>query len=245
MTNHRDRHRHSGRMGRTDYEKVTEISEIMRLHKEGFKIIPWAVLIVVMLNAAALLVSGISPLFWVMLVLTLTFLLLTFWFFRDPRIVAAAAPGEVLSSADGEVVVIEPVKETEYFNAERIQVSVFMSVFNVHINHIPVSGEIVYQKHHTGKFMPANLAKSSGENERCTTVVRTTSGEEVLIRQIAGLVARRIVTYKKTGDRVTLRDQLGFIRFGSRVDLFFPVTAKIMVKPGQKVLGGVTVMAKF
>lgn len=217
----------------------------MRLHKEGFKIIPLVFIGFAVLNAAAYLVSGISPLFWGVVVVTLPFLLLTFWFFRDPRVVATAAPGEVLSSADGEVVVIEPVKETEYFDAERIQVSVFMSVFNVHINHIPVEGEIVYQKHHTGKFMPASLAKSSGENERCTTVVRTPSGEEVLIRQIAGLVARRIVTYKKPGDRVTLRDQLGFIRFGSRVDLFFPATAKIMVKNGQKVLGGVTVMAKF
>ncbi len=217
----------------------------MRLHKEGFKIIPWAVLIFVMLNAAAFLGAGISPLLWGMLVLTLAILLLTIWFFRDPRIVATAAPGEVLSSADGKVVVIEPVKETEYFNAERIQVSVFMSVFNVHINHTPVDGEIIYQKHHSGKFLPANMAKSSGENERCTTVIRTASGEEVLIRQIAGLVARRIVTYKKPGDRVTLRDQLGFIRFGSRVDLFFPATAKIMVKNGQKVYGGVTVMAKF
>lgn len=215
----------------------------MRLHKEGLKVIPWVAAGVVLINLAAYLPAGASVFFYAVLVLTVPFLLLTFWFFRDPRINARALNGEILSSADGVVVVIEPVVEKEYFNSERLQVSVFMSILNVHINHIPVEGEIIYQKHHKGKFMPAHLAKSSGENERCTTVIRTLSGEEVLVRQIAGLVARRIVTYKKPGEKVTLRDHLGFIRFGSRVDLLLPPGAKVKVEPGQKVLGGQTVVA--
>jgi phosphatidylserine decarboxylase len=159
--------------------------------------------------------------------------------------VKTARAGEVIAVSDGKVVVIEPAVENEYFKDERIQVSVFMSVYNVHINHIPVDGQIVYQKHHSGKFLPAYYAKSSGENERCTTVIRKEDGTEILIRQIAGILARRIVAYKFEGDKVSLRDQLGFIRFGSRVDLFFPKTAEILVKMDQKVKGGITVIAKL
>jgi len=215
----------------------------MTIHKEGFKIIPWIVALVLLLNLAAWGLTGASFLFYAVLVVTLPILLLGIWFFRDPGIRAEALPGQVLSSADGQVVVIEPVTDTEYFRDERLQVSVFMSVFNVHINHVPIAGEIVYQKHHAGKFLPANLAKSSGENERCTTVIRTSDGEEVLVRQIAGLVARRIITYKKPGEKVTLRDQLGFIRFGSRVDLLLPMTSVVKVELGQKVQGGQTLIA--
>ena len=140
---------------------------------------------------------------------------------------------------------IEPVFEKEFFQDEKLQVSVFMSVTNVHINHVPVKGKIVYQKYHPGKFMPAYAAKSSGENERCTTVIRTDDGMDILIRQIAGILARRIVTYKHTGDEVDLKDQLGFIRFGSRVDLFFPKNARINASMDQIVKGGTTVIAEI
>ncbi len=217
----------------------------MKIHHEGYRVIPWVLLILILLNVAVFLVAGNSFLFVAILGVSLAFLLMNFWFFRDPGTVKNGSPDEVISSADGKVVVIEPVRENEYFGDERIQVSVFMSVLNVHINHVPVEGEIVYQKHHPGRFMPAHLAKSSGENERCTTVLRTSKGDEILVRQVAGILARKIVTYKKPGDHVSLKDQLGFIRFGSRVDIFLPKTATVKVQMDQIVRGGITVLAKI
>ncbi len=217
----------------------------MKIHKEGYLVIPWIIGGLVLLNILVFFVAGTSALFYAVLVVSLVFLLFNFRFFRDPETVKIALPGEILSVADGKVVVIEPVVEDEYFKDKRIQVSVFMSVFNVHINHIPVGGEILYQKHHKGKFLPAHLAKSSGQNERCTTVIRTASGAEILVRQVAGILARRIITYKKPGEKVTLADQLGFIRYGSRVDHFFPPDADIQVEMDQIVKGGRTVLAKI
>lgn len=190
-------------------------------------------------------ITGITLLFVVFLIPSLVIAILAVRFFRDPETVKTSRPGEVLSSADGKVVVIEPVFEKEYFKDERIQVSVFMSVFNVHINHVPVDGEIVYQKYHPGKFLIASLPKSSELNERATTVFRTESGVEILVRQIAGLVARRIAIYKKPGDKVTVKDQLGFIRFGSRVDIFFPKGTEIPVKLNDVVKGGITVLGRL
>jgi phosphatidylserine decarboxylase len=217
----------------------------MILHKEGYKIIPVILFFLVLFDATVFLYSGLSWAFYLILTLSIIFLAFNFLFFRDPQTVKTALEGEVLSVSDGKVVVIEPVTEQEYFKDERIQVSVFMSVTNVHINHVPVEGVIVYQKHHSGKFLPAYMAKSSGENERCTTVIRKEDGTEILIRQIAGILARRIVAYKNEGEKVTLNDQLGFIRFGSRVDLFFPKSADIQVKMDQKVKGGKTIIARI
>jgi len=217
----------------------------MKIHREGFKIIPTILLLLVILNEIVFLFSEntlfIAGVFLISLLLTAWFL----WFFRDPEIIKLALDNEVLSVADGKVVVIEPVVEDEYFRDKRIQISVFMSIFNVHINHIPSEGEIVYQKYHPGKFLPANLAKSSGGNERCTTVIRTVNGTEILIRQIAGILARKIVTSSKIGDKVTVNDQLGFIRFGSRVDVFLPPDAEVLVTMNQIVKGGITVLAKI
>jgi phosphatidylserine decarboxylase len=215
----------------------------MVIHKEGYKIIPFFLVSLVVLNLAILFLSGHKLLFVLVLSLSVLLLALVLWFFRDPGIVTSAAPGEVLSVADGRVVAVEPVIEPEYFNGRRIQVSVFMSIFNVHMNHFPVQGEIIYQKHHSGKFKPANLAKSSGKNERCTTVIRTENGQEILVRQIAGILARRIVTYKGVGEKAKWNDQFGFIRFGSRVDLFLPVNSNIKVRLNQDVKGGITVIA--
>jgi phosphatidylserine decarboxylase len=217
----------------------------MILHKEGYKIIPVILFLLILFNATVFLYSGQSLAFYIILALSLFFLAFNFLFFRDPQTVKTARDGEVLSVSDGKVVVIEPVIEQEYFKDERMQVSVFMSVTNVHINHVPVDGQIVYQKHHQGKFLPAYIAKSSGENERCTTVIRKEDGTEILIRQIAGILARRIVAYKFEGDKVSLKDQLGFIRFGSRVDLFFPKNSEILVKMDEKVKGGITVIGKI
>ena len=139
--------------------------------------------------------------------------------------------------------VIEPAFEREYFKEERIQVSIFMSPLNVHINRVPVPGEIVYQKHKRGKFLPAFVAKSSEENERCTSVIRMADGTEILMRQIAGIMARKIVAYIPTGEKVTQDQHLGFIRFGSRVDLFLPKDCTINVKIGDISVGGKTVIA--
>ncbi len=216
----------------------------MKIHKEGYWLIPKTLGILVLINALVYL-SGIQLLLIVFLIPSLVVAALTIWFFRDPQTQKSAIMGEVLSVADGEVVVIEPVFENEYFKDERIQVSVFMSVFNVHINHVPIDGEIAYYKYHPGKFMAASLPKSSTLNERSTIVIRTIDGKEILIRQIAGLLARRIVTYSKPGDMVTVKDQLGFIKFGSRVDLFFPKGTEIPLRLHQIVKGGVTVMGRL
>lgn len=216
----------------------------MKIHKEGFKIIPVVILILIIVNGLIYL-TRVPLLIFLFGVISLVFLFLAVYFFRDPQTKKSAAPGEVLSVADGKVVVIEPVFEKEYFKDERIQVSVFMSVFNVHINHVPVDGTVTYYQYHKGKFFAANLPKSSEENERATTVIRTADGTEILVRQIAGLIARRVVTYKKQGDKVSVNDQLGFIRFGSRIDVFFPKGTQIPLELGQIVKGGVTVIGKL
>lgn len=206
--------------------------------------IPLVITVLVIINLLIYL-TGIKPLFIAVLIPSLVALVIGVRFFRDPQTVKSANPGEVLSVADGKVVVIKPVYEKEYFKDERIQISVFMSVFNVHINHVPFDSEIVYQKYHPGKFLIASLPKSSELNERATTVFKTEKGTEVLVRQIAGLVARRIAVYKKPGDKVTVKDQLGFIRFGSRIDMFFPKGTEIPVKLNEIVKGGVTVIGKL
>lgn len=216
----------------------------MKIHKEGFKMIPLVLAILLVFNVLVY-ITGIMLLFVVILIPSIVLAVVTVRFFRDPQTIKSANPGEVLSAADGQVVVIEPTFEKEYFKDERIQVSVFMSVFNVHINHVPIDSEIIYQKYHPGKFLVASLPKSSEENERATTVFRTKDGTEILVRQIAGLLARRIAIYKKTGDKVTVKDQLGFIRFGSRVDIFFPKGTEIPVKMNEVVKGGITVLGRL
>lgn len=213
----------------------------MKIHKEGYRMIPLALSVVLALNLMVYL-TGIMLLFIVFAIPSLVLIVVAVRFFRDPETKKSARAGEVLSSADGKIVVIEPTVEQEYFMDERIQVSVFMSVFNVHINHVPVDGEVVYYKYHPGKFLMAHLPKSSEENERATTVIRTADGTEILIRQIAGLLARRIASYKNAGDKVSVLDQLGFIRFGSRVDIFFPKGTEIPVRMNEIVKGGVTVL---
>jgi len=215
----------------------------MKLHSEWKKIVPAAAL---MLLAANLIISGaigIQTVGKLFLSGSVVFFGMIIWFFRDPPRKICKAPDKVLSPADGDIVEIMKVTEKEYFHDERIQVSVFMSVFNVHINRIPVEGEIIYQNHINGRFLPAFIKRSSELNERCSTVIRTRSGQEILVRQIAGIVARRIRTFKKPGEKVTQSDELGFIRFGSRVDIFLPVTSSVKVEHHQKSIGGQTIIA--
>lgn len=217
----------------------------MKIHKEGKKIIPIAFTVLMLPGIVLLSLAGASLFLYIIAAGFIFLFGMAVWFFREPRLEVKQNGRQVLSVSDGEVVAIEPCFEREYFKEERIQVSVFMSVFDVHINRVPVSGEIIYKHHRNGRFLPAFIAKSSEENERCTTVIKTAEGHEVLIRQIAGLLARRVITYRENGENAGQGEQLGFIRFGSRVDLFLPKSAKIQVKLHHKVFGGKSVIATF
>ena len=217
----------------------------MRISKEGFGTIVVATL---MAFVAVLLLWWLADLIVLLLGLAvvLSLLFLVFRFFRQPDRGCALRPDAVYAPCDGKVVLIQQVPEDEYFHEPRLQISVFMSVFNVHMNWYPVPGQVVYTKYHKGKYLVAWHPKSSILNERSTVVVRREgSSDEVLIRQIAGLVARRIVTYSKPGDTAPQGGQLGFIKFGSRVDLFLPITAKPTVVVGTNVKGCQSVLATW
>lgn len=165
-------------------------------------------------------------------------------FFRCPiRVFGKSTEKVVVAPADGKIVVIEEVEENEYFHDKRIMVSIFMSLFNVHANWYPVDGTIKMMKHQNGKYMKAWLPKASMDNERATTIIETPEGTEILVRQIAGAVARRIVTYAEEGEVCYIDEHLGFIKFGSRVDLFLPLDSKIFVGMGQSTVGNQTVIA--
>jgi phosphatidylserine decarboxylase len=166
-------------------------------------------------------------------------------FFRNPDRTLTPDNHKVFAPADGKIVVIEEVDEIEYFHDRRIQVSIFMSPLNVHVNRYPVSGVITYTKYHPGKNLVAWHPKSSLLNERSTTVIKAPGGQEILVRQIAGAVARRIVSYSKTGEQAVQGADLGFIKFGSRVDVFLPLDAKINVELEQSVKGNQTVIAEL
>lgn len=216
----------------------------MRLHKEGYSIVAIAIFIWLLVNYLVGL-TGETVFRVFMLLSTLPLLVLAIRFFRYPKRNITPAPESVISPADGTIVAIEETTENEYFKDRRLQVSVFMSVYNVHINWNPVPGTVTYFKHHSGHFMAAYLPKSSTLNERATTVIRMADGTEVLVRQIAGAVAKRIITYSSVGKQVTQKDELGFIRFGSRVDIFLPVGTKINVELCQEVIGSQTILAQF
>jgi phosphatidylserine decarboxylase len=218
----------------------------MYIHREGIKIIAVSTLIYAVFAAILYYFFPTQTVFHYLFytVLGLT-LLWEISFFRVPRRTVNRQVDSVVSSADGTVVVIEEVFEPEYFNDRRKQISVFMSPMNVHINWFPIDGKVTYVKYHPGKFLFANHPKSSEENERNTVVVSAGKGKEVLFRQIAGMMARRIVCYVKKGTVATQGDEFGLIRFGSRVDFFVPLSATVNVKIGDKVKGQKTVLATF
>ena len=173
----------------------------------------------------------------------LIFYSLILWFFRNPKRKIDIDNNLILSPADGKVVNIKQVKENEFFNDERIQISIFLSITNVHITRFPISGKVIYNKYNPGKYFVAWHPKSSEKNERTTVVIRSNSFGDILYRQIAGAVARRIVNYAKTDLEVTQGEDSGFIKFGSRVDIFLPLNSNISVKKGQMVKGGVSVLS--
>jgi phosphatidylserine decarboxylase len=216
----------------------------MRIHKEGYLIVLIAIILWLGINY---LVGLTGELFFRIFILlaTTALLLLSIRFFRYPNRVITAAPKSIFSPADGTIVAIEETFEGEYFKDKRLQLSVFMSINNVHINWMPVPGTINYFKHHSGNFMAAYLPKSSTENERATTVIRMEDGTEVLVRQIAGAVAKRIISYPKVNDKVSQQTELGFIRFGSRVDIFLPIGTVVKVQLCEEVTGSQTVIAQL
>lgn len=172
--------------------------------------------------------------------------LLVLNFFRSPRrTFEGDRRNVVVSSVDGKVVALERTYESECLHREVIQLSVFMTVFNVHANWFPIDGVVELVRHHSGRFLSAYLPKASTENERSTVLIRATNGQQILVRQIAGAVARRIVTYAQPGEEANIEDHMGFIKFGSRVDIFLPLDAEIFVKIGDKTTGGVTEVARL
>ncbi len=214
------------------------------IHKEGRRITAMFIIILSILDSSILLFTGAPVLVEVLMIIaSLLFWLFILRFFRDPKR-TGPPEGFIYSPADGKVVVVEETIESEYFKDNKIQVSIFMSVWNVHINWYPAAGMLSYYKYHPGKYLLARHPKSSTLNERNTLVIKTIHGHELLVRQIAGIVARRIISYASEGKSVKLGDELGFIRFGSRVDIFFPVGTEILVKPGQHVRGLITPLAK-
>lgn len=215
----------------------------MRIHKEGVKIIPIAFFFIAVLDALIYFFLKEYIIFYFLMGSSLVLALLIVFFFRVPNRTIEINEKHVLAPADGDIVAIEPVYEKYYFKDDRIQISIFMSPLNVHQNRAPVSGEVVYVHHKKGRFYPAFIAKSSEENERCSTVFKMNDGTQILSRQIAGTVARRIANYKKTGDYVSQGQEYGFIRFGSRVDVFLPADAKVKVNLYQKSIGGKTILA--
>lgn len=213
-------------------------------HKEGHKIIFSGLVILV---ASILLFDNYIETEWlrkVFMLIMLGFFLLILQFFRNPKRIGQRHDHQVLSPVDGKVVVIEEVFEKEFFNEKRIQVSIFMSPINVHVTRYPVGGKVVMSKYHPGKFLVAWHPKSSEENERTTVVVENSVFGKVLHRQIAGALAKRIVNYANVDNEVIQGSDSGFIKFGSRVDVFLPLDAKIKVQLNQKVKGGISILAE-
>ena len=212
-------------------------------HREGQKIILTTFFIVTVIILASQFLIDIPWLRWILQILSLIILVLILQFFRNPTRRANKNFDEILAPVDGKVVVIEEVEETEFFMDKRRQVSIFMSPTNVHVTRYPASGSVKYSKYHPGKYLVAWHPKSSTENERTTVVIRTPKFGDILYRQIAGAMARRIVNYAEEGENVQQGEDAGFIKFGSRVDLFLPLDCAVTVKLNQKVVGAETCIA--
>jgi phosphatidylserine decarboxylase len=218
----------------------------MTIHKEGYKTIAIGVFAFAILNLASFyFISFHAPwLSWSIFVVTLGVLVFLFSFFRIPARKLTIDDRWIVSPADGKVVVIEETFDEEYFKAKCLQVSIFMSPANVHQNLNPVDGEVIYNQYHKGKYLVAWNPKSSTANERHSVVIRNKHGE-LLVKQIAGAMAKRIVNYLEVGDRVNQSSEMGFIKFGSRVDVLMPLGTKVKLQLNQSVEGGVTVLAEW
>ncbi|MER3463313.1 MAG: phosphatidylserine decarboxylase family protein [Chitinophagaceae bacterium] len=218
----------------------------MKIHKEGYPSIIITIIFVILIDiAVSYWIRPNYPILgWIIILASFALFLFILSFFRIPKRSYSFGDESIIAPADGTVVVIEEVEADEYFKDHRLQVSIFMSPLNVHVNRNPVDGEVVYSQYHPGKYLVAWHPKSSTENERHTVVYRS-HGKELLTKQIAGALAKRIVNYLKPGDKVKQCDEMGFIKFGSRVDLLLPLDTKLDVKINQKVKGGVTVLGTW
>lgn len=218
----------------------------VKIHREGLNIIFGLLFILLTINIPAYIFIRPVGIPIAFAVISAIFFLLVVNFFRSPRRhFKGDTTNAVVASVDGTVVALEEVYEDEYLHANAIQLSIFMTVFNVHANWFPLNGTVRYVRHHSGRFMAAYLPKSSTENERSTVAVEAENGQHVVIRQIAGAVARRIVTYAEEGETAHIDEHMGFIKFGSRVDIYLPLDSEILVKLGEKTVGGITPVARL
>jgi phosphatidylserine decarboxylase len=216
----------------------------MKIHREGYASIATVSLALLVFTALLVALVGTNAL---LITMPLALIALGFFvqFFRNPPRTIPDAPDSVISPADGTVVAIERVPENEYFHDERLKISIYMSALNVHLNRVPVTGSVVYAKYHPGKYLVAFHPKASELNERASIVFQDARGQALLVRQIAGLLARRIVTYMQPGMTIRAGDELGFIKFGSRCDVFLPLDAEVCVKLEERVRGGETILARW
>lgn len=218
----------------------------IHIHKEGYKILAFGLIGLLILNIAANIIwADLGIVRWAFFVCSFLLYIFLLFFFRLPIRYFEPDPGLIYAPADGKVVVIEETMENEYFKDMRLQVSIFMSPFNMHSNRYPVSGKIKYVCHHPGQNMVAWHPKSSELNERSTIVIKTVEGTEVMVRQIAGAVARRIVTYARENTDILQGDELGFIKFGSRVDIFLPIGTEVEIPILQQVKANKSIIAKI
>ncbi|MCX6322121.1 MAG: phosphatidylserine decarboxylase family protein [Bacteroidia bacterium] len=218
----------------------------MHIHKEGYKILFFGFMALLILNVIVNVIwVDLELVRWAFIICSLMFYIFVLFFFRLPARTMQPDPGLIYAPADGKVVVIEETMENEYFKDMRLQISIFMSPFNMHSNRYPVSGRIKYVGYHPGQNMVAWHPKSSELNERSTIVIETKEGTEILLRQIAGAVARRIVTYAKENQNVMQGDELGFIKFGSRVDVFLPLGTEVEIPILQQVKANKSIIAKI
>ncbi|MCC8143982.1 MAG: phosphatidylserine decarboxylase family protein [Tannerellaceae bacterium] len=218
----------------------------MKVHKEGIGLLLILFTILFIVNVTLYYAIGTGVAFYITAVVSAILFLLVLNFFRSPaRHFPYDSEGLVIAPADGTIVAIEEVMEREILNRKCLQISIFMSVFNVHANWFPVNGTVKHVSHNKGRFMAAYLPKSSTENERSAVVITTRTGVDVLARQIAGAMARRIVTYAQVGEKCTVNEQMGFIKFGSRVDVYLPVDTEVLVEMDQKVTGNQTPIARL
>ncbi len=218
----------------------------MKVHREGTGLLLTLFTILFIANAGCFFTFGANLWFYFLLVVSTILFLLILNFFRSPyRRFPYDSEGLVIAPADGTVVAIEEVDENEILHERRLQISIFMSIFNVHANWFPVNGTVMSVSHQDGRFFAAYLPKSSNENERSAVIIRTRSGIDVLVRQIAGAMARRIVTYAHEGETCHVDEQMGFIKFGSRVDVFLPTGTEVLVEMDQKVTGNQTPIARL
>lgn len=220
----------------------------IRLHREGTNTLILGITVWIIINSLAyfgLKDYSMIPVYAILAITTILYLIIVN-FFRCPiRLFNGETENTVVAAADGRIVVIEEVDENEYFHERRLMISIFMSVTNVHANWFPVEGFVKMVKHHNGNFHKAWLPKASTENERSTVVIETPAGQEVLVRQVAGAVARRIVTYANANEECYIDEHMGFIKFGSRVDIYLPLGTEVLAKMGQTTVGNQTVIARL